>query len=580
MFRTSKPRVRVPGWPVDLVLLNATVRTMDGAQPATQAVAVSGNRIAAVGTTAEVRRLAGPRTQVMDARRRLVLPGFNDAHVHFLLGGFSLSSVNLRDARSPEEFVRRITAFARKTPRGRWVLGGDWDHERWPGTPLPTKEMVDAQTPDHPVFVHRLDVHMALANSRALRLAGVTRRTKSPPGGLIVRDARGEPTGLLKDAAMTLVERVIPPRSLAEKLEAARAATRHAARLGVTSVQDMLANDDVGVFEALLERGELLTRIYACRTITEWQKQAEDLRHRRAGVPLALACPERAKPPCRATASGLAAPVAGGTPTLRCDMLRLGGVKGFADGSLGSATALFFEPYTDDPENGGLLFSEMLPEGAMLRRVLGADRAGLQVLIHAIGDAANWRILELYRRVAERNGPRDRRFRIEHAQHLRASEVPRFAAQQVIASVQPYHAIGDGCWCAARLGRDRARLTYAFRSLLDAGATLAFGSDWTVAPLNPLAGIYAAVTRRTLDGRHPRGWIPEQKISVEEAVRAYTTGSASAEFAEHAKGTITPGKLADLVMLDRDIFQIDPAAIAGAKVVLTLVDGKVVHPAS
>lgn len=558
-----------PVLPADLVFLNATVRTMDPARPSARAVAVRGDRLVAVGAAAEIRPFIGPRTRVFKLRRRLILPGFNDAHVHFLLGGFSLSSVDLRDARSPEEFIRRVVAFARQTPPGRWILGGDWDHEKWRGAPLPTRAWIDAATPEHPVFIHRLDEHMAVANGRALHLAGVTRRTRDVPGGVIVRDRTGEPTGLLKDAAMALVERVLPPRSLDDKVEAARAATRHAAQLGVTSVQDMLTNDDAGVYQALLERGDLLTRIYACRAITDWRTQAQ-LFSAKTKAPPGHRRRKRAEDPEELRLPNAAA----------ASLVCLGGVKGFADGSLGSATARFFEPYADAPQNRGLWFDQMIPEGAMLRRVLGADRAGLQVILHAIGDEANWRVLELYRRVVEKNGPRDRRFRIEHAQHLRASEVPRFAAQQVLASVQPYHAIDDGCWCKARLGRRRAQGTYAFRSLLDSGARLAFGSDWPVAPLNPLLGIYAAATRRTLDGKHPRGWIPRQKISVEEAVCAYTVGSAYAEFAGQEKGTLTPGKLADLVVLDRDIFHVDPVEIAAARVVLTVLGGRVVFDAA
>jgi predicted amidohydrolase YtcJ len=462
--------------------------------------------------------------------------------VHWLSGGFALTNVDLRDAASPEEFARRIGDFAKTLPRGRWILGGDWDHEKFPGAPLPTRDWIDPVTPDHPVFVSRTDGHMALANSLALKLARIGKDTPDVPGGVIVRDAKGEPTGILKDAAMGLVEAVIPPRSWDEKLAAARAATEHAARLGVTSVQDMSADGDVGLYQFLLERGELKTRIYAVRSILSWETLAQ------AGVRAAFGNP----------------------------WLRIGGLKGFADGSLGSSTALFFEPYADAPNTRGLLFDQMLPEGAMLRRVEAADRAGLQVMIHAIGDEANYRILELFREVAEKNGPRDRRFRIEHAQHLRPGEIPRFARQRVIASMQPYHAADDGRWCDKRIGPARSRYTYAFRSLLDAGATLAFGSDWTVAPLNPFEGLKAAVTRQTLDGKHPNGWVPEEKITLEEALRAYTVGSAVAEFQEHLKGTLTPGKLADFVLLDRDIFRTDPAELDRANVWLTVVDGKIV----
>ena len=428
-------------------------------------------------------------------------------------------------------------------PKGQWILGGSWDHEKWPGTPLPTREMIDAATPDHPVFVSRLDGHMALANSVALKLAGVTRESQDPPGGVIVRDPQtGEPTGVLKDAAEDLVERVIPGKSFEENHAAALAATQHAARLGVTSLTDMSANADVGLYQYMLDRGELKTRIYAIRSIVSWEVLAK------AGVRAAFGP----------------------------GMLRIGGLKGFADGSLGSTTALFFEPYNDAPQTRGLLFDQMLPEGVMPRARPPRGPGG-----SAGDDPRHRRRSQLadpgdLRKTAQENGPRDRRFRIEHAQHLRPSEVPRFGRQKVIASMQPYHAADDGRWCEKRIGLERSKGTYAFRSLLDSGATLAFGSDWTVAPLNPLTGIQAAVTRQTLDGRHPEGWFPEQKLTVDEAVRGYTLGSAYAEFAEKSKGSISVGKLADLVILDQDIYTMDAAGIDTARVVLTLVDGRIV----
>jgi predicted amidohydrolase YtcJ len=526
----------------NLIIVNANIHTMDPGRPHADAVAISGNRIAALGSSDEIRALAGSDTRVIDAGGRLVLPGFNDAHVHFLSGGFSLSNVDLRDAKSPEAMAARLADFARNTPKGRWIVGGDWDHEKWPGAPLPTRQMIDAATPNHPVFINRLDGHMALANSLALKLAGLTSKTKDVPGGLIVRDQKGEPTGVLKDAAEDLVERVIPPRSFDEKHAAARAATHYAASLGVTSLTDMSAGEDVGLFQYMLDRGELKTRIYAIRSIVSWEVL------RKAGVRAAFGS----------------------------DMLRIGGLKGFADGSLGSTTAFFFEPYNDAPKTRGLLFDQMLPEGIMLKRVQAADEAGLQVMIHAIWDEANYRILEIYKSVAASNGNRDRRFRIEHAQHLRPSEIPRFGSQKIIASMQPYHAADDGRWCEKRIGPERAKGTYAFKTLLDTGAVLAFGSDWTVAPLNPLEGIKAAVTRQTLDGKHPDGWIPEQKLSVDEAVRAYTFGSAYAEFAEAVKGSLRPGMLADFVMLDRDIYTIEPSQIDQTRVLTTIIDGKVV----
>jgi predicted amidohydrolase YtcJ len=530
----------------DLVIVNASIHTMDKARPTAEAVAILGNRIVALGSTPDIRALAGPGTRVIDAGGKLVFPGFNDAHVHFLMGGFSLANVDLRDAQSPQEMARRLGEYAKKLPKGRWILGGDWDHEKWPDAPLPMKQTVDAATPDHPVWVNRLDGHMALANSLALKLAGVTKETKDPPGGLIVRDPRtGEPTGILKDAAEDLVDRAIPEKTFEEKHVAARAATEHAAQVGVTSLADMSAGDDVRLYQYMLEQGELKTRIYATRSIVSWEVLAK------TGVRAAFGS----------------------------DLLRIGGLKGFADGSLGSSTALFFQPYSDTPDTRGLLFDQMLPEGIMLKRVEAADKLGLQIMIHAIGDEANLRILDIYQQAAEKNGPRDRRFRIEHTQHLRPTEIPRFGKQKVIASMQPYHAADDGRWCDKRIGPERSKATYAFRSLLDSGAVLAFGSDWTVAPLNPMEGLKAAVTRQTLDGKHPNGWTPEQKLTIDEAVRAFTVGSAYAEFAENVKGTITPGKLADLVMLDRNLYQIPPADIDKARVLLTIMDGRVVWEA-
>jgi hypothetical protein len=529
-----------------LIIVNARVHTMDPSKPAAEAVAIHGNRIVAVGSSREIWKMAGAETRVIDAKKQLVLPGFNDSHVHFLSGGLQLSSVDLRDADSPQEFADRIRRFSEHLPAGRWITGGDWDHERWPDAKLPTKDLIDRFTPQTPVFVSRLDGHMALANSLALKLAGVTRETIDPAGGLIVRDQKtGEPTGVLKHAAMGYVWKTVPESSFAEKLAAARAATEHAAKLGVTSVQDMSAGDDVGVYQTLLDRGELKTRIYAVSPLPAWERLA------RTGV--------------RAHFGSA--------------MLRIGGLKGFADGSLGSTTAFFFEPYKDAPNTRGLAGEEMFPDGAMLNRVREADRAGLQVMIHAIGDRANDLILSIYEQVIREDGQRDRRFRIEHAQHLRPQDIARFKRDQVIASMQPYHAIDDGRWAEKRIGNERSRTTYAFRSILDSGATLAFGTDWTVAPLNPILSIYAAVTRRTLDGKNPKGWIPEQKISVAEAIHAYTVGSAFAEFQENVKGTITPGQLADLVILSRDIFQIDAQEIEKVNVLMTLVDGRVVYEA-
>jgi len=527
-----------------LILTNAKIWTGSSAQPQAAAVACAGNRIAAVGSAADVAKWAGPTTQVIDLAGKLVVPGFNDAHVHFFDGGAHLAGVKLRDAKSEAEFRERIRQFAARLPEGRWILGGDWDHENWTPARLPTRQSIDEAAGSHPVFVNRLDGHMSLANSIALKLAGITRNTPDPPGGTIVRDASGEPTGLLKDAAMGAVGRVIPAPSEDEIADAVRAAMRYAAENGVTSVQDMSAFPGVlRAYQRLLKRGELTVRISGHQPLAEWKRLAD---------------------------VGLLADF--GNP-----LLHIGGLKGFADGSLGSTTALFFEPYTDTPGSSGLANDEMIPESRMRQHIADADRAGLQIAVHAIGDKANHLILDMFAEAEKTNGQRDRRWRIEHAQHLRPDDIPRFARLHAIASMQPYHAIDDGRWAEGRIGPVRSRTTYAFRSLLDAGAVLAFGSDWPVAPMEPIQGIYGAATRRTLDGKHPGGWIPEQKITVAEALRAYTWGSAYASFEEEIKGTIEPGKLADLVALSEDILTLDPAAIAGVKVAMTVFDGKIVY---
>lgn len=528
----------------DLILLNGKIWTVNPAQPQVQAVACVNGRIAAAGSDGEVRRWTGPRTRVVDLAGKLVVPGFNDAHVHFYTGGTHLSGVQLRDARSQEEFRERIRVFAARQPKGAWITGGDWNHENWQGGPLPSRQLIDAVTGDHPVFVNRLDGHMGLANSLALKAAGITRETPDPPGGAIVRDSHGEPTGILKDAAMDPVDKAIPDVTEEQVADALRAAMRYAARHGVTSVQDMSASPEIlRVYQTLLGAGEMTVRVSGHQPLPEWQRLA------RVGLRQGF-----------------------GNETLQ-----VGALKGFSDGSLGSTTALFFDVYNDAPDSYGLPADQMIPESKMLDNIVGADKAGLQVAVHAIGDKANERVLSFFAEAARRNGARDRRFRVEHAQHLRPQEIQKFAELGVIASMQPYHCIDDGVWAEKRIGKQRAKGTYAFRSLLDAGATLAFGSDWFVAPMEPLLGIYAAVTRRTLDGKHPEGWAPEQKITVAEAIRAYTMGSAYASFEERRKGSIETGKLADMVVLSEDILTIDPVRIEKVKVLMTIFGGRVVY---
>jgi predicted amidohydrolase YtcJ len=518
------------------------VWTGDTRRPWADALAVANDRILAVGPGAEVRKLATAQTRVIDARGMMLVPGFIDTHVHFLTGGFGLASVQLRDAKTPGEFVARIKAYAATLPTGVWITEGNWDHEQWGGE-LPRRDWIDSVTPNNPVWINRLDGHMNLANSLALRAAGVTRATPEVPGGTIVRytegDRAGEPTGVLKDNAAGLVNRVVPDPPAAQQDRALDAAMRFVAEQGVTTIHNMGSWGDLGVFERAQRAGRLRTRIYAAVPLATWER----LRDRVA-----------------ATGRGDA-------------WLKIGALKGFVDGSLGSHTAAMLEPFTDAPTDTGLLVNT--PED-LYRWVSRADRAGLHVLVHAIGDRANRIQLDIFERVARENGPRDRRFRIEHAQHLHSAEVPRFGQLGVIPSMQPYHAIDDGRWADKVIGAERARGTYAFRSLLDAGASLAFGSDWFVAPPTPLEGIYAAVTRRTLDERRPNGWVPEQKISVDEALRAYTGGAAYAEFAEGEKGILARGMLADFVLIDRDLTRVPPETIREARVMMTVIGGRTV----
>lgn len=535
----SMPAPSTPsGEPVSLAIVNARVWTGDARRPWAEAVAVRGERIAAVGSGAEIRKLANSATRIIDAAGGMVVPGFIDSHLHFVDGGFGLASVQLRDARTPEEFIARIKAFAATVQPGTWITEGNWDHEQWGGE-LPHRSWIDSVTPEHPVFINRLDGHMRLANSAALRAAGVGRTTADVSGGEIVRDANGEPTGVLKDNAMALVARVQPAPTPELEDRALDAAMKHVAEQGVTSVHHMGTWNELAVFQRAHEAGRLRTRIYAAVPLASWTRLRDTIAARGRGD----------------------------------DWLHIGALKAFVDGSLGSHTAAFHEPFTDAPGDTGLLVTE--PE-ELRTWIRDADAAGLHPVVHAIGDRAISLLLDMFAQAAEANGQRDRRFRIEHAQHIAPRDIPRFARLGVIASMQPYHAIDDGRWAERVIGPERIRTTYAFRSLLDAGATVAFGSDWFVAPPTPLEGIYAAVTRQTLDDRNPGGWVPEQKITVEEALRAYTSAGAFAEFAEARKGTLERGKLADLVLLDRDLTRIAPETIRDAKVVLTMVGGRVV----
>ena len=526
----------------DEIFFHGKITTVDSAKPAAEAVAVLAGRILAVGSDGEIGKYRGPSTKSVDLRGKRMLPGFIDDHTHFMSGGFQLQSVNLRYANDEAEFAKIIRERAEKYP-SRWITGGDWDHDRWKGGRLPAKSLIDSFTPSTPVFVNRYDGHMALANSIVLKLAGITRDTPDPPGGVIVKDpATGEPTGVLKDEAMSAVYRIMPDPSEGEKLEAARLALAEARKYGLTGIQDISSADDLRIYQKLKANGELTARFYCRLPIAECE---------------------------HVIGTGVHVPFGD-------EWIRIGSLKAFADGSLGSSTALFFEPFTSDPSTHGLA-TDIVQDGRLNRWAMAADSAGLQLSIHAIGDSANSLMLDMFEKITAKNPSWDRRFRLEHAQHIRPQDFDRFARLGVIASAQPYHCIDDGRWAEQRIGHERCKTTYAFRTFLDHHITLCFGSDWTVAPINPLVGIYAAVTRRTIDGANPGGWFPEQKISVGEAVTAYTLNNAYAAFEEKEKGSITAGKYADFVVLSDDIFAIDPVQIEHAAVEMTVLGGKIIY---
>jgi len=506
-----------------------------------RSVAIIGERIVAVDSVEEVEGLVGPGTRTVDLGARLVTPGFHDAHLHFAGGCLGLRRVYLKDAADEAEFGRRLREFDAKLPEGTWLPGGRWDHDLTFGGTFPTAETLDRYVPDRPVFLRRYDGHVGLANTRALQVAGVTRETPDPSGGEVVRDESGEPTGLLHESAMDLVWRHIPDPSAEEIAAALPDGLALAARMGITSVHDMLGDGGpcLEAYRAIEDRGELTLRLNLYWPMGDRQTAEAML------------------------AEGHSGPI------------RLRGLKAFVDGSLGAGTAWFHEPYANDPSTSGIACCDM---GWLTEEMTAGDAAGLQLAVHAIGDRAVSELLSAWEAVAEANGPRDRRLRMEHAQHIRAEDIERLRRLGVVASMQPYHATDDARFCEKRIGRERCREAYTFRSLWEAGVALAFGSDWPVAPLDVIAGIDSAANRRPAGEAAP--WHPEQRLSVTETLSAYTSGVAYAAFAEGELGTVEVGKLADLVVLSRDIT--DPAeqdAIAETEVLLTMVGGRVVYEA-
>ena len=533
----------------DSVVTNARIWTGDADQPSAEALAVWQGKLIAVGKLADIQLLIGPKTTVLDATGARLVPGFHDSHVHFLGGGLQLARVELKDCKDEAEFNKRITEFHDKTSSERWMQGGNWDHERAFNGVLPTAELLDKLVKNRPVFLRRYDGHMGLANSAALKLANITADTKDPDGGVIGRMPDGKtPNGILKDNAMDLVAKFIPEPPEDELVEGVRAAMAECAKYGITSVTDMdgsgttTRNKLFRILQRLDRKDDLTVRIDLRWPIAE-QKELSQL-----GVEAGF-----------------------GTR-----YLRVGGLKGYMDGSLGSSTAKMFEPYVSDAKVTGVFVTKPDDMQALVRK---ADADRLAVCVHAIGDEANARLLDLYAAVAKANGVRDRRFRIEHVQHLRPDDYKRFKQLNVVASMQPYHVVDDARWAEGRIGPKRCESSYAFRSLLDNGATLAFGSDWPVVTLDVLAGVDAAVNRRGLDGKTPNGWIPAQRITVEESLKAYTAGSAYASGVEKNRGMLKLGYDADFVLLDSDILEPkNRDTIIKTKVTTTVVGGRVVDP--
>lgn len=529
----------------DLIITNANIWTGNEQQISAQSMAIVDDSIIAIGTNEEIQKFKYKATEVVDANGSFITPGFIDSHVHLIGGGNSLLGVDLKGVNSPEEFKKRIATYAKELQPGAWILEGNWDNSLWGGE-LPQKEWIDEYTRDNPVFIYRYDGHSLLANSLALEIAGIDKNTPDVPGGEIVRNRDGIPTGILKDNAQNLVWDKIPPLTETQQLNAFKAAMTYLASYGVTSVHDMDGLNKTMNYESystavkLNDSAELSIRVYAVRPLSDWNQ------HKNIG-------------------------------RKNDRWLKTSGLKGFVDGSLGSYTAALIEPYMDKPNEKGL-FANSAED--LYQWISSADKEHLQLMIHAIGDSAIHTLLDIYERVIQENGVRDRRLRIEHVQHLTPKDIKRFAQLGVIASMQPYLIIDDGRWAEPLIGKERMKTMHAVKSLVDSGATLAFGSDWPVIPASPLEGIYAAVTRRTLDDKNPNGWVPEQKITVEQALIAYTKNAAYASFEEDIKGTLEPGKLADFVIISEDLTKVDPVRIKDLKVLATYVGGKKVFDAN
>jgi predicted amidohydrolase YtcJ len=533
----------------DLVIINGKVLTIDKDKPSAEAIAIKGETIIAVGTVSKIRaHIEEGKTEVIDAAGRLVIPGFNDAHVHF--GPLDPDYIELRYTTDPAVITEKVKAQVARSKPGELIKGGHWEHEMFIGRKWPYKELIDKVSPDNPVLLDRADGHSVLVNSYVLKKSGITKDTPDPFGGEIQRDpVTGEPTGILKETAQNLIKpgdvKIMrsPEEEKARTWKGYLLAMKEAREFGVTSLQNA-GSADFEAYEKLQKEGQLTSRIDIGEPLTG------DLLVLKEYIEIAKKYPKYG------------------------DWIRFGYLKAFVDGSMGSGTALMFEPYNDNPSSSGLA---MWPYDELEKMVLNADKMGFQIGIHAIGDKGNNWLLNAFEKAIEVNGKRDSRHRDEHTQTLQLSDIPRFAQLGVIPSMQPTHCITDKRFYEKRVGLERCKEAYAWRSLINAGSILAFGTDYQVEPLNPMEGLYAAVTRKDRLGEEGDGWFPEQKLSMEEAIKYYTYGSAYAQFMEERKGMIKKGYLADIVIVDKDLLIIPETEIMKTKVDYTITGGKVVY---
>jgi len=532
----------------DLVIKNAKIVTIDKENPRAEAVAFIGESIVDVTTNKAIEKyIEEGKTKVIDAGGRLVVPGFNDAHAHF--APVNLDYVELRYITDPTIITEKVREKVEQSRPGELIRGGHWEHEMFTDKQWPTKELIDPVSPDNPVVLSRADGHSVLVNSYVLKNSGITKDTPDPYGGEIQRDpATGEPTGIFKESAQQLIKTGAMPvqRTEEEKkqrtMEGWQAAFKMAAELGVTSIQHP-GGGDAELYSELKDKGELTCRMDVAGRLTADEEELAKYDELRINYPQ------------------------------EGNWIRFGYLKGFMDGTLGSATMMVYEPFLDEPDKTGL---PQMSYEELEQKVLACDRMGFQIGIHAIGPKANTWILNAYEKAVEVNGSRDSRHRSEHAQILIEKDIPRFAELGVIASMQPTHCITDKRFCEKRIGKERSKYAYAWRSLLDAGAKIAFGTDYSVEPLNPMEGLYAAVTRKDRMGEEGDGWFPEQKLTMEEAIELYTFGSAYAQFMEDRKGMIKKGYLGDVVIVNQYLMTIPEGEIMKTRVDYTIVGGKVV----